>query len=277
MALFPRQRTGSVLCPSCRRLVGVSDEVCYNCGRKNPGMFGFASAFNRFGANFAFEQMVIGGTLLLYLATLVATGTVQGNGLNILAPSGEVLLRFGASGGAPVFGMGRWWTLLSAGWLHAGLLHILFNSLWIRQLAPQTANLYGAGRMVILYTLSSITGFLLSSVANTFLFYNPYHFTVGASAPVFGLLGALVGYGRRTGSSTVGREGWTYALVLFVFGFVFGGVDNWAHAGGFAGGYLGSLWLDPRREERPGHRVLAMTCLVLTLLSVVASIVIPIR
>lgn len=276
MALFPRQRTGSVLCPSCRRLVGVNDEVCYNCGRKNPGMWGFAAAFSRFGVGFGFEQAVIGGTLMLYLATLVATGTPQGSGLNFLAPSAEVLVRFGASGGLPVFGLGRWWTLLSAGWLHAGLLHIFFNVLWIRQLVPQSAELYGPGRMVILYTLSSITGFLLSSAANTFLFYNPMHITVGASAPLFGLFGTLVGYGRRTGSSAVGSQGWTYALLLFVFGFVFGGVDNWAHAGGFAGGYLGSLWLDPRQDERPGHRILAMTCLVLTLLSVVASIAIPI-
>jgi rhomboid protease GluP len=264
-----------VLCPSCGKLVGVSDEVCYNCGRKNPGLWGFAGPLSRLGVDFGFDQAVIGGTLLLYLATLVATGTLQGSGLNILSPSPEVLLRFGASGGLPVFGLGRWWTVLSAGWLHAGLLHILFNSLWIRQLAPQTAGLYGPGRMVILYTISSITGFLLSSVANTFLFYNPMHLTVGASAPLFGLFGAMVGYGRKTGSSTVGREGWTYALVLFVFGFVFGGVDNWAHAGGFLGGFLGSLWLDPRRDERAGHRLLALTCLVLTLLSVVASLVIP--
>lgn len=274
MPLFSRQRTGSVLCPSCRRLVGVNDEVCYNCGRKNPGMWGFATAFNRFGVNFGFEQAVIGGTLFLYLATLVATGTPQGSGLNFLAPAPLVLERFGASGGYPVFGLGRWWTLLSAGWLHAGLLHIFFNILWVRQLAPQTAELYGAARMVILYTLSSITGFLLSSVVH---FNNPLHYTVGASAPIFGLLGALVGYGRRTGSSAIGSQAWTYALLLFVFGFVFGGgVDNWAHAGGFVGGYLGSLWLDPRRDELPGHRILAMTCLVLTLLSVVASIVIPI-
>ena len=56
-----------------------------------------------------------------------------------------MLFRFGASGAIPVFRFDRWWTIFSAGWLHGGLLHIFFNMLWVRQLAPETAELYGAG------------------------------------------------------------------------------------------------------------------------------------
>ena len=59
---------------------------------------------------------------------------------------------FGASGAYPVFGYGRWWTILSAGWLHGGALHILFNMMWVRQIGPAVADIYGAGRMVIIYT-----------------------------------------------------------------------------------------------------------------------------
>lgn len=272
--MIQRQRSGSVLCPSCGKLVGVNDESCYFCGRKKPGMWGFASSLNRFGQGIGFQQAVIGGTFLLYLATLVASQSGQNAGMSLLAPSGEALLRFGASGARPVFLMDRWWTVLSAGWLHGGFLHIFFNAMWIRQLAPQTAELFGQGRMVILYTLSSVVGFIFSSAANAFLFPNPYHFTVGASAAIMGLLGALVGYGRRTGSSVIGREAWTYAVILFVLGFVMTRVDNWAHAGGFIGGYLGSLWLDPRKEERGSHRLIALACLVLTAASVVASLVV---
>ena len=51
-------------------------------------------------------------------------------------------------------------------------------------------------------------------------------FTVGASAPIFGLLGALVYYGRRTGSSHVGQAGLQYALFMGVFGLILPGVDN---------------------------------------------------
>ena len=59
-------------------------------------------------------------------------------------------------------------------------------------------------------------------------------FTVGASASIFGLLGALVHYGRKSGSSLIHAEAKRYALILFVFGLVMPGVDNFAHAGGFS-------------------------------------------
>ena len=74
-------------------------------------------------------------------------------------------------------------------------------------------------------------------------------FSVGASAPIFGLLGALVHYGRRTGNSHVGQAGLQYALFMGVFGLIFPGIDNWAHAGGFAGGWLASLVLDPQQAR----------------------------
>jgi len=176
-----------------------------------------------------------------------------------------------------VFGLGRWWTVLSAAWLHGGPLHILFNVLWIRQLAPETAQAYGPARMVIIYTAAGAVGFLLSSLVGAFLPFLPRFlggagFTVGASAPIFGLLGAIVHYGRRRGSSAVGREALGYAVVLGVFGFVMPGIDNWAHLGGFAGGYSVARWLDPWREERVDHVVAAFACLVGTALAIAASL-----
>jgi rhomboid protease GluP len=157
----------------------------------------------------------------------------------------------------PTFGYGRWWTVLSAGWLHGSLLHILFNMYWVRILAPATADLYGPGRMVIIYTAASVGGFALSSLAYMFLPHLPFltggQFTVGASAPVFGLLGALVYYGRR-GSSAVGQQALQYALFLGIFGLVLGmaggGIDNYAHLGGFGAGYVAALVLNPLRRNR---------------------------
>jgi membrane associated rhomboid family serine protease len=279
-AMLGRRRTGSVLCPSCGKLVGVADATCLNCGRRRPGMWGLTSVFRRLGRDAGFVQAVIGGTVLLYALTLAADPEHIGMSgfFSILSPSPQSLLRFGASGALPVFGLGRWWTVLSAGWLHAGLLHILMNVLWVRQLAPDTAELYGPGRMVILYTAGSVCGFLASSAAGAFLpFLGGGLFTVGASAPIFGLLGGLVCYGRRAGSRAVSSQAWSWAAMLFVFGFFFRGIDNWAHAGGFAGGYLAGYWLDPRLPERGDHVMLAVACLVLTALSIVASLVVPVR
>src|SRR6185295_7452069 len=276
--MFRRQRTGSTLCPSCGKLVGVNDEVCLNCGRKRPGMWGLTAVLRHLGKDMGFVQAVIVGTAFLYVAMLVVDpGGIRMGGLfSIGSPSQQSLLRFGSAGAFPVFILKRWWTVLSAGWLHAGLLHIGFNLYWIRMLAPETAELYGAGRMVIVYTISSIAGFFLSSAVGLFLpFLGGAGFTVGASAPILGLLGALVYYGRRTGSSIVGRQAWYYAVFMLAFGFLMRGVDNWAHIGGFAGGYLAGMLVEPRKPETGNQVAAAVVCLILTVASIVASLVTP--
>jgi rhomboid protease GluP len=237
-------------------------------------LWGYAQALRRLGQDLGFVSLVTGGTITLYVLSLLLSGTqIQG----LLSPGTDVLFLLGASGALPVFEYGRWWTVLTAGWLHAGVLHVFFNVMWIRQLAPAVAELFGPGRMVIIYTIAGVTGFTISSFIGMYLPPLPLirgaQFSVGASAPIFGLLGALVHYGRRTGNSHAGQAGLQYALFLGLFGLIFPGVDNWAHAGGFAGGYLTSLVLDPQRRERVDHMVLALGCLAVTLLALVASFI----
>ncbi len=277
--MLKRQRTGSVVCPSCGKLVGVNDEKCLSCGRRNPGMWGFAASFRRLGQDFGFTAAMTGGCMILYLVSLLLDPShiFGGSLMTLFAPTPRSLFVLGASGAIPVFGLGRWWTVLSAAWLHGGPLHILFNLLWIRQLAPETAQAYGPARMVVIYTAAGASGFLLSSIVGAYLPFLPRFlggagFTVGASAPIFGLLGAIVHYGRRRGSSAVGREALGYALVLGLFGFVMPGIDNWAHLGGFAGGYAIARWLDPWRDERVDHVVAAFACLAATALAIAASV-----
>ena len=276
-----RQRTGSVVCASCGSLVGVNDDRCYTCGRRNPGLWGFGPVLRRFGNDLGFVSLVIYGSALLYVATLVVSlvlgeNIMGGSIVNILGPGSQTLFLFGASGSLPVFGYGRWWTVLSAGWLHGGALHILFNVMWIRQLGPAVADIYGAARMIIIYTIAGICGFLISSFAGYYLPGLPLlhgaQFTIGASAPIFGLLGALVHYGKRGGSSLIRSEALGYAVTIFVLGLIMPRVDNFAHAGGFAGGYLASVWLDPLKRERMDHFVGAALCIVATALAILWSI-----
>jgi hypothetical protein len=61
-------------------------------------------------------------------------------------------------------------------------------------------------------------------------------------------------------------------VTLFVVGLFMQGVDNFAHAGGFIGGYLASVWLDPLKRERMDHFVGAALCLLATLASILVSI-----
>jgi rhomboid protease GluP len=272
--VLKRQTEGSVICTSCGVLVGVNDAVCYNCNRRNPGLWGYALAFRRLGQDLGFVPLVMGATIMLFAVSLL----LSGGGLQaLLSPSSRVLILLGASGAVPVFDLGRWWTVLTAGWLHAGLLHIFFNVLWIRQLAPEIANLYGPGRMVIIYTLAGVVGFTFSAVAGRYIGFLPIiggaQLSVGASAPIFGLLGAAVYYGQRTGSGHVRAAGLQYALMMGVFGVIFPGVDNQAHLGGFVGGYLAGLLLDPMKPERIDHLVAGVACLVVTLVAIVASVV----
>ena len=278
--MFKRQTTGSVVCVSCGYLVGVNDDVCYNCGRRNPGLWGFATAVRRLGNDVGFVPFVTGTCVVMYVLSLLLSGQgvlVVGGLMDFLAPSQQSLFLLGASGAWPVFLGGRWWTILSASWLHGGLLHILFNMIWIRQLAPAVAELYGPGRMVIIYTVAGAVGFALSSLAGAYLWFLPFlagaQFTVGASAAIFGLLGALVYYGRRTGSNVVHSQAVYYAVTLFVFGLIMRGVDNYAHAGGFVGGYVASRLLDPLKPERVNHLAFALVCLAVSILSIIVSVI----
>jgi rhomboid protease GluP len=274
-----RQRTGSTVCPGCGSLVGVNDETCYNCGRRNPALWGFSPLLRRMGQDLGFGTFVIVASVGLYLATMAATDDpLAGRGLfSFLSPDTPAVFMFGASGAVPVFGYGRWWTVLSAGWLHGGLLHILFNMNAVRQLCPPVADLYGPGRMMLIYTAGGVVGFLASSCAGYYLAGIPLisgsHITLGASAPLFGLLGALVYYGQRSGSSMMRAAAWQNAAVMFAYGLFMPGIDNWAHAGGFAGGWLMSRWLDPLTRERIDHLIAGLACILITGIAVIVSIV----
>jgi rhomboid protease GluP len=230
------------------------------------------------GADFGFAQVVVGACVTLWVVTLLMSGGAIGTGgiLSALSPSTAVLLLFGASGAYPVFGLGHWWTVLSAGWLHAGLLHIAMNMYWVWQMGPAITELFGPARTVIIYTAGGVAGFALSSIAGAYFPNLPLlhaaSLTIGASAPVFGLIGALYHYGR-TGSSVVKQMAVSIMVQALIFGLLVPGIDNYAHLGGFAGGYLTSAFLNPMSRERGDHMIVAMVCLAATALSIVASIV----
>ncbi len=276
--MFGRKTTGSVVCPSCGSLVGVRDDKCYICGRANPSLWGFAPVLRRLGADLGFVPLVVGASVVLYALTLLASGQglrVMGGGMSILAPSGESLFLFGSSGAVPVFLYGRWWTVLSATWLHGGLLHILFNMMWVRDIGPSTADIVGPGRTVIIYVVSGVCGFLFSSVAGWYVplpFLGGASYTVGASASIFGLLGALVHYGRKSGSSLIHGQAKQWALIMFIYGLIMPGIDNYAHAGGFLGGYAVSAFFNPLTKERGDHVLIAVVCLLATFVAIVASL-----
>ena len=196
---------------------------------------------------------------------------------SLMGPSTQDLFLFGASGAVPVFGLGRWWTVLSAGWLHAGLLHIAMNMYWLWQMGPALSDLFGSARTVIIYTAGGIAGFALSSFAGAYIpdlfILRAGGFTAGASASISGLIGAILAYGHRSGSEMARRYAMTNVMMLLVMGFLIPGIDNYAHFGGLGGGYVVARVLDPLKKERIDHLAIAVGLLAASVLSVVASVV----
>jgi rhomboid protease GluP len=277
--MFGRQTSGSVVCPSCGKLVGVTDETCWSCGRRNPGMWGYSKLLRRLGADFGVSQVVIWTCGALYVVSLLLDPSAAmhaASPFSFLSPSVGSLHLLGAAGAYPVIAERHWWTPLSAGWLHGGLLHILFNMLWVRQLAPPTSAIYGPARAMLIYIGASFVGFTMSSFGYVVPILAPLlgrsTFTVGASAAIFGLLGALVYAGRKGIAVHVGRQAWIYALILFLFGMLMPQVDNWAHLGGFLGGYGIAAFMNPLTAERTDHLFAAFGALLLSAGAILASV-----
>jgi rhomboid protease GluP len=213
-----------------------------------------------------FTRVVTGVCIAAYVASMLldprAALRVR-NPLDLLAPSGVALDALGMTG-AYAWVRGRWWTLVTAIYLHGSLLHILFNLLWINQVGPAVEELYGRSRLILIFTAAGVLGFVVS---NWFM----VEFTIGASGSIFGLFGAMVAYGRSRGGTfgvTILRQYGQWALVLFVLGFLMAGVNNFAHAGGFVGGYLTGMALGhgEGQRESPALHLAATATIFLTAL-----------
>ena len=267
-----RKTTGAILCPRCGRLTHPDAEQCLVCGLARPGRWQWASSLGRVWRTGSFTGLVTVACIGLYVVSLVidpAASLRPSGPFDIFSPSSRALLYLGMAGAVP-WQHGAWWTLFTAIYLHGSVLHILFNVLWIRQLGPAVEQVYGPARLVVIFTVSGVLGFLVSNTLGI-------PFTVGASGSIFGLLGALVAYGRRRGGAfgaMVLRQYGQWALVLFILGFFMSGVNNFAHGGGFVGGFIAGLVLSfsDRREESLGERLLATALIGLTGLSFVLAL-----
>lgn len=256
----------SMLCPNCRKLISSDEPACPYCGTARPGSLwkrgvtGGASLlrFDPVTAILAVNALFYGFSLLLNPSAL----GLSANPMTFLSPSEGSLFLLGATGTLPIDGYGRWWTLVSASFLHGGLLHIFFNMMALRQLAPFVLEEFGFHRFAILYLWTGTAGFFLSYLAGVPL-------TIGASASLCGLIGAILYYGKSRGGfygEQIYRHalGWVAGLVLF--GLFFPGINNWAHGGGLVSGGLIAFLIGyrDRAMERYPHRILGVASILIT-------------
>jgi rhomboid protease GluP len=265
-----RQTTGSMICPECGKLIGVGEQKCPFCGAWRPGLYGWTPALQRlFGLRLDLIGVIVMGCVALYVAALVLQpeAIFRMSGLfSILSPGDRALYQLGMTGGV-AWQQGWWWTVLTAIYLHGGLLHIFFNLMWIRSLGPAVTEVYGPARAFVIFSLAGAAGFLISNSVTG----SP---SIGASGSIFGLLAALIVYGRKRGGTTMTTQLWQWAALMFAMGFFMSGVNNWAHAGGFAGGWVtGEAMRFSEKRESRGVQLLALALLALTAAGIVLSFV----
>ena len=269
-----RKKRGAVLCSSCRQLISVREKRCPYCGAMAPGLFGFAPDLHvLFRDHLDLSTITIGVCIFIYGVSLVVDPNCIRTqfSLDFGAPSMQALQLVGMTSGRALAGH-QWWTLLTAIFLHGSLIHIAFNLMWVRALAPTTIREFGPGRFFILFILSGAGCFLLSDLISG----AP---TIGASGAVFGLMGALLAFGKRRGGTfgqALRREMLYWAGLAFFMGMAMGGVNNVGHVGGFVTG-LALGWVMPytdRQRETRWAQLGALALLVLTIASFVTSIMV---
>jgi rhomboid protease GluP len=202
------------------------------------------------------------GLYILSLLLNIRGSSISLNPLTMLSPDSNSLLLLGATGTYPINQHGQWWTLVSANYLHGSILHILFNMFALRQVGYLVIEEYGTYRMFIIYTLGGIAGFLLSYLVGVPL-------TIGASAALCSLIGAVLYYGKSRGGAYgqfIFRQIGGWAVGIFLFGFLVPGINNWGHGGGMIAGAILGLLLgyQERRRENLFHKLLAGLCMIVT-------------
>jgi rhomboid protease GluP len=262
-----QKRKSAILCPNCRKLISRDESHCPHCHLANPGSRWKTNSLARALRS---AEIAIPGIIYLniamYLFSLLlnpASIRIPLHPFHFLSPDNQVLLLLGATGVLPIDSLDRWWSLISANYLHGSIMHIAFNMVAFRQLASVATEVYGSYRMVVVYTFGGILGFFISYLAGVQL-------TIGASAAVCGLMGALLYYGKSRGGvygQMVYKQISGWVIGIFLLGFLLPGINNWGHGGGLIVGICLAFLLgyQEKRHENRFHKVLYIVAAAATI------------
>jgi len=225
------------MCPQCRAFITTSDKVCPYCQMEvAPRAVDQRTPAQIMGGLIPHAHFTTVVILLINLGLYIAMGihaSASGNGGGFMDFDGRTIFDFGAKYG-PALRFGEWWRLVTAGFLHGGLLHIAMNSWVLYDLGARTEESFGTPRYLVLYVLTTVTGFYASYL------WKPDTISTGSSAGIFGLIGAMIALGLRDQSiygAAIRRMYTQWAIYGLVLGFLFSYTDNAAHVGGLAGGF----------------------------------------
>jgi membrane associated rhomboid family serine protease len=220
---------GRGLCPDCMVFTPVGIKCAEHAGIATGAARVVRSArqFSVEGGGMLLTRILIGVNVAVYLV-MVARGST------LSSPGGPVFQDYALYG--PLVAQGEWWRLITAAFLHANLIHLGFNMLFLWWIGGPVEQALGRARFALLYLVSGLAG---SAGA---LVLTPTSPTVGASGALFGILGAAFVFERQRiyvlGGSALG-----IIVLNLVFTFALSGISVGGHVGGLVGGALAGLAL----------------------------------
>jgi membrane associated rhomboid family serine protease len=207
-------------------------------------------------------QVLIAINVLVFLAE-TATGTSLG-GVNPISP-GTVYLH-GLLFGPYLTQEHQYYRLLTSGFLHDGLLHILFNMVFLWFMGRMLEPAIGKLNFVVVYFVALFAGSFGA------LLFEPLGGTVGASGACFGILGALIVVAHYRGIS-IWQSGLGITLLInIVFSLSIAGISIGGHLGGVAGGAICGWFIVQLGERRRQPALAILACVVVAVISVIAAI-----
>lgn len=234
------------MCPSCRALVPRTAAKCPDCGEglagvRAPGLSRMlANVFPGATATTSLLLLVNGALFLLMLLESFRLG----EGGVFVSFSGGIIAKYGAVNAFFVEQFGTWWRLVTAMFLHGGLIHFFFNSYVLLGLGPLIEAEFGTERFWIVYFASGVIGNLVH------VSLSPWG-VVGASGAICGLVGLLIAYGSRVrtpATMAIRSSMLRFSVLILIMSFI-PGVSWQAHLGGFATGF-GLGWIVPTGQFR---------------------------
>ncbi|NUQ62117.1 MAG: rhomboid family intramembrane serine protease [Pirellulales bacterium] len=203
-------------------------------------------------------------TPTLVIANVVVFVVMVASGVDAFRPVPRSLADWGANFG-PMTMNGQWWRLGTCMFLHAGIVHLALNMLFLWYVGRLVERLVENFGFVVLYFVSGIAGSIAS------LAWHPERMSVGASGAIFGVTGGLLGFillRRDSMPDAVFRQLRHSVLGLIVYNVLFGaavpGIDTAAHIGGLAAGFVGGLVLSqPLSAEKAPRRWLRNAALLI--------------
>jgi membrane associated rhomboid family serine protease len=207
-------------------------------------------------------QALIAINVIVFFAE-TATGTSLG-GASALSPG--TLFQKGALYGPYISQSHEYWRLVTAGFLHDGILHILFNMVFLWFMGQMLEPAIGRLNFAVVYFVSLLAG---SAGA---LVFQPLGLTIGASGACFGVLGALIVVAHYRGLS-IWQSGLGLTLIInVVFSLSVAGISIGGHLGGVIGGAICG-WLIVNVGERRNLPAAALAgCALVAVISVVVAI-----